>query len=73
MTLITIAIYEHETTASIVETRLAFEGIKCRVFKNFGFRSTWKKDLFQKTGYEIQVLESDVKEAIKVIELFEQK
>ena len=73
MTLITIAIYEHEITASIVETRLAFEGIECRVFKNFGFRLTWKKDLFQKTGYEIQVLESDVEDAIKVIELFEQK
>jgi uncharacterized YccA/Bax inhibitor family protein len=28
MTLITIATYEFETTASIVETRLAFEGIK---------------------------------------------
>ena len=73
MTLITIATYKHETTALIVETRLAFEGIQCRVFKNFGFGLTWKKDFFQKAGCEIQVLKSDVEDAMKVIELLEQK
>ena len=71
MTLITIATYKHETTALIVETRLAFEGIQCRVFKNFGFGLTWKKDLFKKAGYEIQVIESDVEDAMKVVQLFE--
>ena len=43
------------------------------IFKNFGFGLTWKKDFFQKAGYEIQVLESDVEDAMMVIELLEQK
>ncbi len=66
MKLITIATYDNVMTATVVETRLKSEGIECRVFRNFTFDFAWASTPL-KRGFEIQVLEEDVKMAIAIV------
>jgi hypothetical protein len=66
MKLITIATYTNIMTASVVETRLNSEGIECRVHRNFTFDFAWATTPL-KRGFELQVLEEDLKKAIAIV------
>jgi hypothetical protein len=69
MKLITIATYTNVMTATIVESRLKSEGIECRIQRNFAVDLAWATPPL-KHGYEIQVLEEDLKTALAIVAEF---